>query len=148
MPQQRRAPERRLGGVARHLNAAGSGSLDEPVPEAFLPATVRANSEKEQWLYGEFHANREPQASLYRLNMTTHRDAETGGINPDNDNHWYNTTGNWREQYWRDEEAKGNVLPKLTQDIHECRQDLDKWGYCLIDKRCRTRATSSSTSSR
>ena len=88
MPQQRRAPERRLGGVARHLNAAGSGKpSDEPVPEAFLPATVRANSEKEQWLYGEFHTNREPQASLYRLNMTTHRDAETGGINPNNTTH-------------------------------------------------------------
>jgi len=34
------------------------------------------------------------------------------------------------------QEAKGNVLPKLTQDIQQCRRDLDKWGYCLIDKCC------------
>jgi ectoine hydroxylase-related dioxygenase (phytanoyl-CoA dioxygenase family) len=132
------ASRRRLLAVDRHLSACASAAADESIPDAFMPETVLANSDKEQWLYREFHTNREPQASLYRLNMTTHRDPETGGINPTNPDHWYNTTGNWREEHWQAEAAQGNPLPKLTQDIHECRRDLQKWGYCLIDKACST----------
>ena len=91
--------QRRLAAVAHQLRtgrgaerpqattSTSTVAADE-IPAAFLPETVAANSGKEQWLFREFHTNREPQASLYRLNMTTHKDPETGGINPDNPDHW------------------------------------------------------------
>mmetsp|Transcript_58700 Transcript_58700/g.157215 ORF Transcript_58700/g.157215 Transcript_58700/m.157215 type:complete len:430 (-) Transcript_58700:67-1356(-) len=118
--------------IARlHAHLAPEAVASQGVPEAFLPESVRANSPREQWLYSEFHSSQEPVASLKRLGLTTHKDPVTGSTpNPDNDDHWYNTTGRSAE-YWKDRE-----LPTPTQDICQCRRDLLQWGYCLVAGAC------------
>ena len=111
------------------------------VPSEFSKSYVESNSPVEEQLYTHFLKSREPYRSLYKRNF--HQSAKDGfsldptvigetgptpGIDLDDDEVYYNTSGAAAE-YWRDKN-----LPRPVRDIRTLRQDLEQWGYCLIQE--------------
>ncbi len=111
------------------------------VPEEFTPSYVEANSPKEEQLYTAFLSSGEPYRSLYRQNFhqgarlgyghdprQAPEDSPTPGLDFDDDELYYNTTGSAAD-YW-----SAFDLPKPCKDIRQLRHDLKEWGYCLIEE--------------
>ncbi len=110
------------------------------IPVEFTKDYIEANSPEEDQLYTAFLNSGEPYRSINRHNV--HHSAKYGynhdpakaspdsnvpGLDLDDDDLYYNTTGSAAE-YWKQFD-----LPKPTKDIRRLRADLREWGYCLIE---------------
>ena len=99
----------------------------EFTPAEFTPEAVAARSPPEERLFGEFHASgAEPAASLARLGLTFNKDPNSPTHLNTDDEQYYNTAGS-ATAHWA-----GKGLPAPTKDIRAMRDDLRRWGYCLI----------------
>ncbi|KAI9006824.1 hypothetical protein DFJ74DRAFT_712174 [Hyaloraphidium curvatum] len=110
------------------------------VPKEFTAAHVAANSRPGD-LYTPFLLSGEPFRSAMRRDF--HLGARQGvgiapedlaanagkpapGLDLEDDTLFYNTSK--AKEYWKDKD-----LPRPTKDIHRLRDDLKKWGYCLVE---------------
>ena len=127
------------------------------VPAEFLPESVAAKSDSESQITdARWFASGEPFRSMHKNNpwlkppvggngipatrpdgsltepfrcplYEAHRSAEGGGLNG---TPYYDTTVARKHNYWQQVED----LPRETKDINRARQDLQKYGYCLIEE--------------
>lgn len=110
------------------------------LPRAFTKEYIAQASLKEEQLYTSFLESGEPYRSINQPNA--HQSArkgysvdahdgdrlETPGLDLEDQTLYYNTQGE-AQSYWSDFD-----LPKPTQAIRQLREDLRRWGYCLIDE--------------
>ena len=110
-------------------------------PIEFSEAYVEAHSSPETQPYRAFLTSGEPYRSLMRRAFHTgarlgfaHDPSDAPGASPrpgldlEDEGLYYNTTGAAAD-YWQDID-----LPRPAKDIRRLREDLDKWGYCLIEE--------------
>lgn len=110
------------------------------VPEEFTRQFVKEHSPEEAQLYTGFLNCGEPYRSINQHHFHqgakfgyTHDpanapvDATIPGLDLEDDDLYYNTTGSAAE-YWAQFD-----LPKPCKDIRQLRSDLKEWGYCLIE---------------
>ena len=127
-----------------------------PIPIEFSPESVAALSDKDsQMSDAEWFRSGEPFRSMHKNNpwlippvggnglpatrpegsLTEYfpcplyeagRSPEGGGLNG---TPYYDTTVGRKHNYWK----QFNDLPTATKDINRARQDLQKYGYCLIE---------------
>lgn len=116
-----------------------------PIPPEFTRDHIASRSGKSRpgALYTDFVNCGEPFTTTMRKNY--HPGAKEGfgvtledarkyantpspGLNLEDDDLFYNTASGIVEEYWRDVD-----LPKPTKDIDKLREDLKKWGYCLVE---------------
>jgi ectoine hydroxylase-related dioxygenase (phytanoyl-CoA dioxygenase family) len=110
-------------------------------PIEFSETYVEAHSPPETQPYRAFLTSGEPYRSLMR--RAFHTGARLGfshdpsdapaasphpGLDLEDEGLYYNTTGAAAD-YWHDVD-----LPRPAKDIRRLREDLDKWGYCLIEE--------------
>mmetsp|Transcript_2653 Transcript_2653/g.6222 ORF Transcript_2653/g.6222 Transcript_2653/m.6222 type:complete len:406 (-) Transcript_2653:50-1267(-) len=113
------------------------------VPQEFLSASVKANSEKSMQIpYRNVFANGEPYRSMLASNpwlqppdyskplecpLYDRRENANGG-GWEGKSHYWDTTVGRKHTYW-----KNFDLPRPTKDIHRLRRDMMEWGYCIVE---------------
>ncbi len=110
------------------------------VPVEFTKDYVREHSTPESQLYSAFLNSGEPYRSINRHHFhqgakfgyahdpeKAPKDAAVPGLDLDDDDLYYNTTGGAAE-YWSQFD-----LPKPCKELRQLRADLKEWGYCLIE---------------
>ena len=91
---------------------------------AFSVDAVERASPPHAWLFRDFHASTEPEASLERQGLSFRKAPDSPTHLSDDTSQYYNAAGS---TYWRDKR-----LPQPTKDMGRLRADLDDFGYCLI----------------
>lgn len=98
------------------------------IPNEFTAEAVAAATESGNTPYRDFIDSREPYHSLLKANpwMRTPRESDQLVWGQ---GQYYDTTVARKHPYWKD-----FSLPKPTKNIVQLRQDIHRWGYCLIEE--------------
>ena len=97
------------------------------IPNEFTEAAVKAASPREEQLFSDFLRCGEPWKSMYRNNPWLIPPDPRKPLESAAGMYWETTVGR-KHSYW-----KNQGLPVATKDIHQMRQDLANWGFCLIE---------------
>jgi len=96
-------------------------------PAEYTSEAVAAKSPEHRWVYGSFLWSGEPYRSLVEANPSW-RLPPPGQALEWGAGKYYDTTVARKHPYWR-----GVDLPHATKDIDQLRQDILRWGYCLVE---------------
>ena len=104
----------------------------ENIPQEFDPDVIAGRSGSDVQMYHAETSSKEPMSSVLKNNpeiyFVTPKGRKDWGNWDFRPGAYYDTTTGAKHAYWREYD-----LPKPSKDIQRLRQDMLRWGYCMVE---------------